>query len=120
VHELSLAAGILDIVQQNVPAADAGRVRAVHVRVGELAGVVADSLAFCFEAIVADTPYAAAFLAIDRIPARATCGECGCVTVLASPALVCPNCGALAMALQSGEELQVVDLELDDQARLAS
>ncbi len=113
-HELTMAAGILDIVQQNVAAADARRVRAVRVRVGDMAGVVPDSLEFCFEAIVADTPYAAAFLAIDRVPALATCGECGCLTELARPELVCPACGAIGLALQSGEELQVVDVELDD------
>lgn len=113
-HELSMAAGILDIVQQNVAAADAGRVRAVRVRVGEMAGVVPDSLEFCFEAIVADTPYAAAFLEIDRVPVLATCGECGCFTRLAQPPFVCPACGAIGMALQSGDELQVVDVELDD------
>lgn len=115
-HELSMAAGILDIVQQNVRAADAGRVRAVRVRVGDLAGVVPDSLEFCFDAIIADTPYAAAFLEIDRVPALATCGECGCFTRLVRPPFVCPACGAIGMALQSGDELQVVDVELDDAA----
>ena len=113
-HELSMAAGILDIVQQNVRVADASRVRAVRVRVGDLAGVVPDSLGFCFAAIIAGTPYAAAFLDIDRVPALATCGECGGVTRLAQPSLVCPACGAIGMTLQSGDELQVVDVELDD------
>lgn len=119
-HELSLAAGILDIVQHSVPAVDAARVRAVRVRVGELAGVVPDSLAFCFAAIVADTAYAAAVLAIDRVPAEAACGECGCVTRLPGTGLVCPACGALGMAIRCGEELQVVDVELDDAIERAS
>ncbi|OFW46849.1 MAG: hypothetical protein A3J29_06615 [Acidobacteria bacterium RIFCSPLOWO2_12_FULL_67_14b] len=66
-HELSLAAGILDIVRQHVQVSQAGRVRAVRVRVGEAAGVVPDSLDFCFDAIVIDTPFAAAFLEIDHV-----------------------------------------------------
>lgn len=119
-HELSLAAGILDIVQHNVLAADAARVRAVRVRVGEMAGVVPDSLAFCFAAIVADTPYATAFLEIDRVPAEAACGECGCVTGLPGTQFVCPACGALGLAIRCGEELQVVDVELDDAMERAS
>lgn len=113
-HELAIAAGILDIVQQNVLASDATRVRAVRVRVGDLAGVMPDSLSFCFDAIVADTPYADAFLAIDRVPALATCGECGCFTELTRPPYVCPACGSIGMAVQSGEELQVVDVEVED------
>jgi hydrogenase nickel incorporation protein HypA/HybF len=111
-HELSMAAGILDIVQQNVCVADASRVRAVRVRVGDLAGVVPDSLEFCFDAVIADTPYAAAFLAIDRVPALATCGGCGGVTRLAQPSLV-PCVRRHRHDPQSGDELQV-DVELDD------
>jgi len=65
-HELSLANGILDIVRQYVPVERAPRVRTVRVRVGDLAGVVPDSLAWCFSAIVLDTPYHTASLAIDQ------------------------------------------------------
>ncbi len=64
-HELSLANGIFDIVRQYVPAERAPLVRAVRVRVGDLAGVVPDSLAWCFSAIVSDTPYEKAWLAIN-------------------------------------------------------
>jgi hydrogenase nickel incorporation protein HypA/HybF len=64
-HELSLANGIFDIVRQYVPAERALLVRAVRVRVGDLAGVVPDSLAWCFSAIVSDTPYEKAWLAFN-------------------------------------------------------
>jgi hydrogenase nickel incorporation protein HypA/HybF len=64
-HELSLANGILDIVRQYVPIERAPLVRTVRVRVGDLAGVVPDSLAWCFGAIVCDTPYERASLTID-------------------------------------------------------
>ncbi len=87
----------------------------MRVRVGEISGVVPDSLRFCFDAIVADTAYEpAAFLDIDRVPAVATCSECGCVTGTSDTQFVCPACGALGMTIQCGEELQVVDVELDD------
>jgi len=119
-HEMSLAAGILEIVEHNVAAADAARVRAVRVRVGDLAGVVPGSLVFCFEAMVAGTPYAGAFLEIAEVPALATCGDCGCLTRLTRPPFECPACGSLGMAFQSGDELQVVDVELDDTMARAS
>lgn len=119
-HELSLAAGILDIVQHNVLAADAARVRAVRVRVGEIAGVVPDSLEFCFAAIVADTPYATAFLAIERVPVEAACTECGWVSGRPDVPFACPACGALGLAIRRGEELQIVDVELDDALERAS
>jgi hydrogenase nickel incorporation protein HypA/HybF len=67
-HELGLAWNILEIVGQAVPSGRAGDVRDVRVRVGESAGVVADSLAFCFDAIVIGTPWRSARLAIERVP----------------------------------------------------
>ncbi len=119
-HELSLAAGILDIVQQYVPTGQADRVRAVRVRVGEIAGVVADSLDFCFGAIVADTPYASAFLDIERVPARGTCGDCGRAVDVSTLRFLCPFCGSLAVTVASGEELQVIDVEFLDAVEVSA
>ena len=65
-HELGLAESILDLVREYVPEADAPRVERVTVRIGDNAGVVAESLEFCFQAGVAGTPYANARLAIER------------------------------------------------------
>lgn len=67
-HELGLALNIVDIVQQHVPAIRASDVRDVRVRVGEFAGVLPDSLEFCFSAIVAGTPWQRARLAIEPVP----------------------------------------------------
>ena len=51
-HELGLANSILDLVQQYVPEARAPQLTRVHVRIGEFAGVLPESLSFCFSAIV--------------------------------------------------------------------
>jgi hydrogenase nickel incorporation protein HypA/HybF len=80
-HELSVAAGIFDIVQQHVAASQGSLVRTVRVRIGEAAAVLPESLEFCFGAIVMGTPYGHASLAIERT---------------------------------AGDELQVVDVEVDD------
>ena len=98
-HEASIAAGILDIVQHHVPAVDGPRVRAIRVRVGDLAG----------------SEYGSAFLEIDRIAARGECSECGKVAALGSlPPFTCPACGSPFLITTSGDDLSVVDVELDD------
>jgi Zn finger protein HypA/HybF involved in hydrogenase expression len=89
-HEASIAAGILELVRQHVPAEDARRVRAVRVRIGDMAGVVPESLEFCFDAIIAGTDLGFAFLEIDRIPAHGVCGECGSAAAIDS----LPRCPA--------------------------
>jgi hydrogenase nickel incorporation protein HypA/HybF len=68
-HEMGIAESVLEIIRQYVPEPRGRLVRRVSVRVGEFAGVQADSLRFCFEAIVAGTPYQAASLAIEPVPA---------------------------------------------------
>ena len=119
-HELGLADGIFDIVRQHVPVPKASRVRAVRVRIGDLAGVMPDSLDFCFTAIVAGTPYGAAFLEIERVAACGTCRECGGGFDMARLEFRCPVCGDWGITVASGEELQVVDIEVDDGVEVAS
>ena len=67
-HELGLAQSIVDIVRANVPAGRAAGVREVRLRVGETAGVLVESLEFCFGVAVVGTPYASAVLVVDRVP----------------------------------------------------
>lgn len=55
-------------MREHVPDSQADSVRAVTVRIGDLAGIVTESLDFCFGAIVTDTPYSKAFLKIEHTP----------------------------------------------------
>ena len=113
-HELGVAQSVFDIVRQHVPVEQAARVRTVRVAIGELAGVLPESLAFCFEAIVADTWFSAARLALERVPARLECTECHLAFALGGLCFACPACGSARVGLVSGRELQVVDVELAD------
>lgn len=111
-HELSVAQGILDLVQQHVPQDQARAVRHVTVRLGALSGVVADSLDFCFSAIVAGTPYDGASLAIERVPTRAACKGCAREFDIEGFVFRCPHCSGQEIRMVSGDELQVTSVEL--------
>ena len=64
-HELALTQSLVDLVTERT----AGRrVVAVNLRVGELSGVVADAMSFCFEVTTADTPLEGARLVIEEVP----------------------------------------------------
>lgn len=109
---MSIAESILDIVRQHVPSAQVAEVRAVKVRVGSLSGVIAESLAFCFEALVTDTPLGRARLDIERVPTTCACGECGHRFEPEAMIFLCPACGSGRTRLESGADLQVVHVEL--------
>lgn len=66
-HELGVAQSVLDIVRAYVPLEQAGQVREVRLRVGDRAGVLIESLEFCFGVAVAGTPFAGAALSVDRV-----------------------------------------------------
>jgi hydrogenase nickel incorporation protein HypA/HybF len=54
-HEVAVAGSILDAVRAEASARKPARPVKVGVRMGELAGIDSDSLAFCFEALVQGT-----------------------------------------------------------------
>jgi hydrogenase nickel incorporation protein HypA/HybF len=113
-HELSIAQSIFEIVESAVPPEQAGSVRTIRVRVGRSSGVLADSLDFCFGVLVADTPLKGARLEIDDVPTVFECRECSHRFQVQELALPCPSCGGSDLALLSGTELQVAEIELLD------
>ena len=64
-HEMSIAASILDAVQKEMRLYPGHRAAKVSVRIGEYAGVDSGSVLFCFDAMVKDTPLAPLELAIE-------------------------------------------------------
>jgi len=113
-HELSIAQSIVDIIGQYVPQDRAAEVRTLRVRIGPLAGVVPDSLEFCFGAIVEGTPLGQARLQIEETAVQTECGACGKISTVDGMAFACPGCGSADVKLVSGTELQVVEIELAD------
>ena len=113
-HELSLAQGVLDIVQQYVQPDNQHEVRTVRMKVGELSGVVVESLTFCFAAIISGTAMEGARLEIERIHLRCKCRVCQKETLIQDNKFSCAACGSVDIDIIAGRELQVLDIELDD------
>ena len=65
-HEVAVAGGILDAVRVETAAQKPARAVKVGVRIGEMAGVDPESLAFCFEALVKGTDLEPLELKIER------------------------------------------------------
>ena len=54
-HEVAVAGGILDAVRVEIAARKPARAVKVGIRIGVMAGIDPESLAFCFEALVKGT-----------------------------------------------------------------
>lgn len=113
-HELGIAQNILEIVQQSVPEELAPDVRKIRLRIGQFAGVVPESLDFCFGVIVGQTDMKEAVLSIEQVPTISLCRECGLKFQVEDLAFLCPSCKSANLELLSGKELEIVDIEVAD------
>ncbi|MCX4539511.1 hydrogenase maturation nickel metallochaperone HypA [Streptomyces sp. NBC_01565] len=115
-HEMSIAMAVVAQVEEAAATGGATAVTSVRLQVGELAGVVPDALAFCFELACAGTVLEGAELVTEPVAARARCGSCtDDWAVGMPPALVCPGCGqATDVELLSGRELQILSVRWED------
>jgi hydrogenase nickel incorporation protein HypA/HybF len=111
-HELSIAMGIVDVATEEAQRRNA-RVTAVHLKVGQLSGVVAEALSAAFELARESTPLAEAVLVIDEVPVAAYCPACAAERTVSFPYLNCPVCGTPTPDVIRGRELEVTALEIE-------
>lgn len=112
-HEVGITQSIVEIAERNAREQGAARVLSVTVEIGELSGVLADAVEFCFEACTPGTLLAGADLVIRRIPGKGRCRDCGAETPLEPFTLACSACGGYALDLLQGNELRILELEVD-------
>ncbi len=114
-HEMSIAMAVVEQVEEAARAAGASAVEAVRLQVGELAGVVPEALAFCFELACADTVLEGAELTTEPVAAVAECAPCGFEWKVGMPPdLVCPRCDGARAELLTGRELQILSVRWAD------
>lgn len=109
-HEMSLAGGILKIVEDAARRDPFARVRRLTLDCGALAGVELRALRFALDAIAPGTLLDGAEIVIDERPGQAFCMGCGQSVAIASRADPCPACGSHRLQPTGGLELSVREL----------
>jgi len=111
-HELGISRNIVAIVSE---AARGRRVVRVTLEIGKLSGVMADALAFCFDATTVGTVLEGAVLDIREIDGRARCLRCQAEFDIATLLDAC-RCGSRQLKHVAGQELNVKSMELEEAA----
>jgi hydrogenase nickel incorporation protein HypA/HybF len=112
-HELSIALSLVDLAQEEARKLG-GRVCALHLKIGALAGVVPDALLASYEMASADTPLEGSRLVIENVPVVVYCPECRAERELSSvQAFCCAECGTPTPQIERGRELELVALEIE-------
>jgi len=113
VHELSIAIGIVEAAQEEAERLG-GRVSAVHLRLGALAGVAREALLSSYEIACENTPLKGSRLIIEEVPVVVYCLQCDGPRPLSSvQRFCCSECGAPTPDVRQGKELELVALEIE-------
>ncbi len=111
-HELSLAGGILRVVEQARERDPFERVTHLRVEAGALSGVEVESLRFALAAVARDTCLEGAEVVIDEPAATAWCLPCGQSVQIRSRLDACPLCAGAQLQPTGGTELRVSELRV--------
>lgn len=112
-HEMALAEGMLQILEDQARAQEYTQVKTVWLDIGELSHVDVHAMRFCFDAVVQGTVADGAKLEINRTPGEAWCHNCAKTVPLARLADPCPECGDYQLQVTGGEDMRIRELEVD-------
>ena len=113
-HEISVAASLIEIVLDTAKSNNAGKVTKVFVKIGRLAGIEKDALFFAYDAIkdeyelIKDSE-----MIIDDVLITGKCNKCGKTDTYDEMFFACSSCGSFEVELLTGEEMSITEIEVD-------
>jgi hydrogenase nickel incorporation protein HypA/HybF len=114
-HELSIALSMIEMATEEAERRGGARVKALHLKLGPLSGVVKDALLFSYEVACNGTPLEGSQLLIEDVPVVIYCWQCQSEQQLDSiQRFCCPVCGTLSSDVVKGRELEFVAMEIEE------
>ena len=113
-HEVSLAGGILRVVENALRDEPEARLKQLTVEVGALAGVETRALEFALRTLADGTVLAGAEIVLDEVPGQAWCLQCHQTVTILSRLDACPHCASHWVQATGGTELKVRELIVVD------
>ena len=111
-HEMSLAEGVLQLIENAAREQSFDRVSAVWLEIGELSGVEIEAMSFCFDVVTRDSIADGARLEIIALPGTGWCMKCAMTVPMAEVFGECPQCGGHQLQVTGGTEMRVKELEV--------
>lgn len=110
-HEVSLAFEIIEMSRAVAQQHQALQVKAVHIAVGQLAGVEVDALQFALNNMRMDDMFEGTVFHIHVVPAQGQCKHCNAIQHVERFGDVCKQCGN-PLQLIEGTSLQLSSIEI--------
>ena len=112
-HEMSIAQSLIEIISEEMSKNNANTLRSVRLNIGQMSAIVPEALSFCFEVMVSGTPMEGARLDMDIIPLKGYCETCEKEFEIVDYNFTCPFCEGTKIETISGQDLTIVEIEVD-------
>ncbi|MCF6237510.1 MAG: hydrogenase maturation nickel metallochaperone HypA [Candidatus Marinimicrobia bacterium] len=106
-HEMSIAMSIVDIACKEAQKDGAKSISVIELDVGKLAGVMVDSLMFCYESVCKGTPAENSKLLVNEVTGMGECLKCHFEFEIDSFMALCPQCESYEVKIKQGRELKL-------------
>lgn len=112
-HEMSLAEGVLQVIEEAARKDQFQQVSTVWLEIGQLSGVEPQAMAFCFDAVTRGSVADGARLEILTLPGQAWCMACAKTVPMTEVFGECPDCGGFQLQVTGGTEMRIKELEVE-------
>jgi hydrogenase nickel incorporation protein HypA/HybF len=114
-HELSIATSMIEMAAEEAARRGGARVYAIHLKLGDLSGVVKEALLFSYEVACQGTPLEGSRLVIEEVPVVVYCPMCRAEReIISVQQFCCATCHAPTSQVLRGKELEVTALEIEE------
>jgi len=112
-HEFAIAQNIVRIAVDAAKREKALRITKVHIKAGELRGIITTQLIFYFGLASENTIAEGAQLYVKTVPAKGKCRICNIDFAIKDHSYVCPSCSGISIDTIGGTELRLTQIEAE-------
>ncbi|TBL60196.1 hydrogenase maturation nickel metallochaperone HypA [Hafnia alvei] len=112
-HELTLCQSAFDIIEQQAQANNVKRVTGVWLEIGALSCIEESAVHFCFEIVCRGSVAEGCALHITTQPAQAWCWDCSQAITVSAHDAGCPHCQSHNLRVDSGDSMQIKQIEIE-------
>ncbi len=111
-HEMSIAANIIKIAEESLVKNHGKAIDKIQLEVGQLSGIVIESLQFALDVSKKDGILKKAQIIINEIPGKLKCLNCGQNFESDDYFSCCPNCNTHELEVLAGKDIFVKSITI--------
>lgn len=112
-HELSITADILEAVLNEISSGNYKKVIRVDIVIGDLSGIVGDSVEYYFKLLSQNTSAADAILTFKYMKSQFRCSSCGKTYERSNFFILCPYCHGKGTMIKSCTSIYIESIEVE-------